>query len=231
MSDNQRKDTVPPTGWWYNNKIRKVNVVLKLMRFMGLCFGCALVFSGCSSLPVLTEPDPVPACVPTYKDSGLEGFSNVVVDFDFSDCVQGAMLVSKGVFGGVAVEAAYPVRNVVEREFLRMASDNFAVSTNNSPVDIVVHVSTMRMLLIRTQSTYSSDLSLTIKVFNSASDKSASIFRKTYRAKSTGSVEDDDEIPQCFYEAVQSIVSEFVTDISANRNLIRFFESRKNKGE
>lgn len=183
--------------------------------------------AGCSSMPVLMEPEPVPICVPTYKEKELEQFSHVVVDFDFSDCAQGAMLVSKSVFGGASIEAAYPVRQLVEREFLRASSDNFDVSVNNVPADFVVHVATMRMVLVRSQYTYTSDLSLSVKIFASGGGDRP-IFKKTYKTKAFGS-SNDDEIPQCFYEALQNMVSEFISDMASNRTVIRYLNGIKTK--
>lgn len=190
-----------------------------------------LIMSGCSSMPVLKEPDPIPICISSYKDSELEKYSNVVFDFDFSDCAQGAMLVSKSVFGGTSIDAAYPVRELVEREFLRASSDNFKVPDNNTPADVLVNIATMRMVLVRSQYTYTSDLSLAVKVFASelrGSDRP--VFKKTYKAKAFGS-SNDDEIPQCFYEALQTIVSEFVEDIASNRSLARLFAEKTTKKE
>lgn len=204
---------------------------MKKLFYFIMCPAISLVgLSGCSSIPVLEEPDPVPICVSTYKEPEFEKFSNVIFDFDFSDCAQGAMLVSKSVFGGSSVEAAYPVRQLIEREFLRASSDNFKVSTNNVPADFVVHVATMQMVLVRSQYTYSSTLSLSVKVFASGgSDRP--IFKKTYKTKAFGS-SNDDEIPQCLYEALQNIVLEFISDISSNRTFVRHLNSIKmKKGE
>ena len=202
---------------------------MKIGLFYSGMFLAAVFAVGCSSMPVLTEPDPVPICISTYKDSELEKFSNVRFDFDFSDCAQGAMLVSKSVFGGASIEAAYPVRQLVEREFMRAAFDNFTVPTNDVPADVVVQVATMRMVLVRSQYTYTSDLSLSVKVFAYRGSDRA-IFKKTYKAKAFGS-SNDNEIPQCFYEALQNIVSEFISDMSSNRALIRCFNGIITKKE
>ena len=75
------------------------------------------------------------------------------------------------------------------------------------------------MVLVRSQYTYTSDLSLSVKVFASGgSDRP--VFKKTYKTKAFGS-SNDDEVPQCFYEALQNMVLEFISDISLHRTFIR----------
>lgn len=179
-------------------------------------------------MPVLTEPNQIPLSVASYKAHELEGKSeNVSIAIDVTDCVEAAMLVSKGVFGGTSVEAAYPVRNAIEREFKRVIADNFCEPSDGQE-DLVLRLSTMRVLLTQTHSTCTSDLSLSVRLMNPA-EGNAPLFRKTYRGKASGRMNDDEEIPNCFYEAIQSIAEEFVTDISSNRKLVWYLEGKNNK--
>lgn len=200
---------------------------MKLFRIVLGATSVALMLSGCSSLPVLDEPNPIPMSVSSYKAHELQGKSDQVsVALDVADCVEAAMLVSKGVFGGTSVEAAYPVRQAIEREFQRVIDDNFCEPVDGKD-DLILRVSTMRVMLTQTRFTYTSDISLTVRLMH-PDESRAPLFRKTYRAKSSGSMDDDDEIPNCFYEALQSIAENVATDLASNKKLVWYFEGVQN---
>lgn len=188
----------------------------------------ALAVAGCASMPELDEPEFIPVAVSTYKTGELGSkAAGVPVSLDVTDCVEAALFVSKGAFGGSSVEAYYPVRTVIEREFSRVISDNFHAAEYGEDAAILLSVTTMRVLLTKRRSKVSSDVSLTVRLLKPDSGRSP-LFRKTYRAQSSGPMDDEGTVPLCFYEAVQHIAEEFAGDISSNWNLVSYFESTSN---
>ena len=184
-----------------------------------------LFAAGCSSLPELEEPDPIPVCIASYRASELIGKAeHVAVALDVDDCVEAALLVSKGVFGGSSVDAAYPVRVGIEREFLRVIDQNFCEPTGGDHLKI--RVSTMRVLLTKSGRTCTSDVSVTVRLMHSDETRGP-LFRKTYRVKSSSRSDDEDLVPKCFYESVQNIAEQFVTDVASNRNLVWYLEAKQ----
>lgn len=189
-----------------------------------------LVLAGCASMPELDEPEIIPVAVATYKAGELGSkASGLAVTLDVTDCVEAALLVSKGAFGGSSVEAYYPVRRVIEREFARVIDDNFHQTEFGEETGLFLSVTTMRVLLTKRMGKVSSDVSLAIRILHPDGTR-APLFRKTYRAQSSGPANDDETIPLCFYEAVQRIAEDFSVDISTNWNLVSYFEAKAKKG-
>lgn len=200
---------------------------MKSFLFVGLPAALALAaLAGCSSLDVLSEPDPIPVTVNTYAAMEFGNATRgVAVGLDLSDCVEHAMLISKRPFGGSSVDAQFPVQDVVRREFAKCIDQNFHATRPGEMDDVRLKVTTMRILLTDRFTKVTSDVSLNIKVIHPDGTR-APLFRKTYRSQTYGPMDDDDEVPTCFYRSVQEIVSEFVTDISANPNLVEYFKGK-----
>lgn len=194
------------------------------------CSLIALAFAGCAVMPELDEPECIPVAVATYKTGELAAkASGVAVSLDVTDCVEAALLVSRGAFGGTSVEAYYPVRRVIEREFARVITDNFHHTEFGEEAALSLSVTTMRVLLTQRKGKISSDVSLTVRLLHPDGTRSP-LFRKTYRAQSSGPKTTDGTVPQCFYEAVQRIAEDFSVDLSSNWNLVSYFESKSKKG-
>lgn len=200
---------------------------MKSFFFTGLPAALALAaFAGCSSLSVLSEPDPIPVTVNTYAAMEFgEATHEVAVALDLSDCVEHAMLISKRPFGGSSVEAQFPVQEVVKREFDRCIDQNFHATRPGERDDVRLKITTMRILLTDRFTKVTSDVSLNIKVLHPDGTR-APLFRKTYRSQTFGPMDNDDEVPTCFYRSVQQIVSEFIAEISANPNLVEYLKGK-----
>ena len=186
--------------------------------------------AGCSSMPELHEPKRIPMAVATYRAGELGSrASGLAVTLDMTDCVEAALLVSKGAFGGSSVEAYYPVRSIIEREFARFINDNFHHTEFGERATLQLSVTTARVLLTMRMGRVFSDVSLSVRLLHPDGTR-APLFRKTYRAQSSGPVCNDDTVPQCFYEAVQRIVEDFSVDIATNWNIVSYLEAESKKG-
>lgn len=187
------------------------------------------LFAGCASLPVYEEPEEIPRAIATYQDEKLgEATKKIAVNLDFHDCVEAALIVSKGAFGGSDIEAEMPVKPIVKREFERMTDDNFHETAMDEESDLTIKVSTMRILMTRKFRKIEADISINVKVLHPDGSR-APIFKKTYRSKTFCPVSDDDVVPTCFYQAVQQIAADVVTDLSSDRNVYQYLRAKGQK--
>lgn len=187
-----------------------------------------LAFTGCASLPVYDEPDEIPRSVSTYRDESLREIAkDIAVNLDFNDCVEAALLVSKGVFGGSDIEAELPVRQIVAREFGRMVTDNFHETAMDEQCDLKIKISTMRILITRKMNKVDADVSINVKLVH-PDETRAPIFRKTYRSK-TFCPSCEGVVPSCFYQAVQQVVADVVTDFVSDRNVYQYLKAKGQK--
>jgi hypothetical protein len=99
---------------------------MKNFYFYFVALVAALMVAGCASDRMLREPESIPAFVTEYTTSRLGvRTSGIPVSIDLEDCVESAMISSRGLSGGTSTLGFFPVKNVVHRELQRIVSDNF----------------------------------------------------------------------------------------------------------
>lgn len=190
---------------------------MKLRTFAALAF--LTLFCGCASDRLLKEPDAIPAYVDAYTTDRLGArTSGIPVSIDLDDCVENAMISSRGLSGGTSTMGFFPVKGVVKRELARIVSDNFRMVLPDEQPLVELKVSSALIIVRESWSNISSEMELQFEMLNPHHDDKPYFSRK-YRKKCKGRIENKKIVPLCVYETVQTIVKNFVDDISKDPSL------------
>ena len=177
------------------------------------------VICGCSTPGQLKEPAEIPQLVQTYKIDGLGSKTgDVPVALDLEDCVERAVMVSKGMTGGSSVAGNFPVRGIVEREFQKVIVANFRTVMPDEQPKMTLHISSNSIRVMRSWSKVNCEMEFDIELVDPATNRKP-YFRKRYHKTSEAITKHKDEIPACIYSCLQHVAEDFIRDVSKNRSL------------
>lgn len=183
--------------------------------------------SGCAGISVMSEPEPIPSCaIEDYQAKALsERKPRHVMAFDYSGCVEDAVVSSSGFSGKTSICGTFCARKIIEREFGRAARANFALVSPGQKADGVVYVEAEKLLVSKSWSKYTAEVVFDVEVFSLSAAARQRIFRKKYRVKDMSQEKGGDEtVPLCVYSCMQQVVKQFVDDLAMCQgiaNLIR----------
>ena len=187
-------------------------------------------FSGCATDRMLKEPDAIPAYVQEYTTERLGArTSGIPVSIDLEDCVESAMISSRGLSGGTSAMGFFPVKDVVRRELARIVSDNFRMVLPDEQPMVELKLSSALIVVKESWSNISCEMELQFELLNPHhADKP--YFSRKYKKLCTGRLENKKIVPLCVYETVQKIVKKFVDDVSKDSSLAARLESLSPSG-
>lgn len=194
----------------------------------GIGFLLMTLFSGCAGVCVMTEPEPIPSCaIEDYQAKALaERKPRHVMAFDYSGCVEDAVVSSSGLSGKTSISGVFCARKIIEREFGRAAKANFTLVAPGQKADGVVYVETEKLLVSKSWSRYSTDVVFDIEVFSMTPAGRQRIFRKKYRARDKSQERGCDEaVPRCVYACIQQVVKQFVDDLAICQGIANFIKN------
>ena len=174
---------------------------------------------GCSTPGQLKEPAEIPQLVETYKIDGLGNKTgDVPVAIDLEDCVEWAVMVSKGMIGGYSVAGSFPVRSIVEREFQKVIVANFRTVMPDEQPKMALHISSNAIRVMRSWSKVYCEMELVVELVDPTSNRKP-YFRKRYNKTSESISKHKEEVPACIYSCLQHVAEDFIRDVSKNRSL------------
>jgi hypothetical protein len=198
---------------------------MKNFYFYFVALVAALMVAGCASDRMLREPESIPAFVTEYTTSRLGvRTSGIPVSIDLEDCVESAMISSRGLSGGTSTLGFFPVKNVVHRELQRIVSDNFRMVLPEEQPMVELKVSSALIIVRESWSNINCEMELEFALLNPHHDDKPYFSRK-YKKKCVGRLENKRIVPLCVYETVQKIVKQFVGDVSKDPSLAARLES------
>lgn len=196
----------------------KVNLIV-LLSLLLFSFGCK------GPAPYLLQPTRIPVFISSYKSTMLQQAKNIPCSLDAVRCAENATMQRVTLSGMREGESVYPVREIVTGEVVSMIDANFRRPNLGESARLEIQAETQRVILERDGDELSFNLVMTMRLLNSK-ELDKPYFVKVYSVRTAGVLDDDyDHVPPCVYEAVQKVVSGFVTDISSdNARLARIVE-------
>lgn len=184
-----------------------------------VAFVLLALLCGCASDRLLKEPGAIPAYVEKYATDRLGvRTSGIPVSIDLEDCVENAMISSRGISGGTSTMGFFPVKGVVKRELERIVSDNFRMVLPDEQPLVELKVSSALIIVRESWSNISSEIELQFELLNPHHDDKPYFSRK-YKKMCKGRLENKKIVPLCVYETVQTIARDFINDVSKDPSL------------
>jgi hypothetical protein len=191
----------------------------------------AIFLCGCATDKMLQEPDAIPAYVVEYTTSRLGArTSGIPVAIDLEDCVESAMISSRGLSGGTSTLGFFPVKTVVRRELERIVSDNFRMVLPEEQPMVELKVSSALIVVRESWSNINCEMELQFELLNPHHNDKP-YFSRIYKRQCKGRLENKRIVPLCVYETVQKIIKKFVDDVSKDPSLAARLESLSPSGE
>lgn len=183
-----------------------------------------VILAGCTGIPVLLEPNPLPVRGRGYQVPSLSELKpRYVMAFDYLGCIEDAVVSSCGFSGKTSIAGRFGVRKIVEREFGLAGSANFASAEPGRKADGVVYVEMEKLAVSKSWSNYSAEAVFDIEVVSLAVAGRQRIFRKKYRVSDVSHEKGGDEkVPLCVYSCVQQAVERFVDDLAMCQDIAEF---------
>ena len=174
----------------------------------------SLALSGCG-ISVLREPLDIQRDAQAYVVPALaERNPRYVISFDYSGCVEDAVVASEGMSGASSVSAMFGARKIIRDEFELVQEANFVAPAPGLVSQGVVFVETEKVLVDKSWSTYTVEMVFDIEVVGIVGGRRQRIFRKKYRVSDKSREKEKDLVPQAFYGCVQQVAKEFAEDLS-----------------
>lgn len=173
-----------------------------------------LALSGCG-ISVLREPLDIQRDAQAYVVPALADRNpRYVINFDYSGCLEDAVVASEGMSGSSSICATFGARKIIRDELELVREANFVAPAPGLVSQGIVFVETEKVLVDKSWSTYMVEMVFDIEVVGIAAGHRQRIFRKKYRVFDKSREKENDLIPQAFYGCVQQVAKEFVEDLS-----------------
>ena len=185
-------------------------------------FAFGVVFAmlaGCSTPEFLAQPADIPLFVTSYAVPELKGMNNANCSLNLVNCAPEAMLAKVSFSGSRIPESRFPVRDIVDAEFNAVIKANFALVSAGEQPKLEMKVESRRLILERDGDDLSFNLSLAVKLIHPTRDDKP-FFSKVYSVRTFGVRENETNVPNCVYEAVQRIAMAFVRDVAKDKSLV-----------
>ena len=170
----------------------------------------SLCMAGCVSVGKIPEPDPAPS-LKSYA-------SNIAMDTKFHvvEYVPPANSFSSPVMrvnpiGELVSDGYVESREIIAREFGKVARSNFAMPTGSDDVIAIFDVSIDRMTMRRVGKVVNANLEVTIKVCRKGNGGEVA-YCKHFSATSHEEWLDSSLVPTSFYVALHRVIHDFLTD-------------------
>lgn len=186
----------------------------------GFALVLAALAAGCSTVEMLPEPKTIPMTVDSYGIRGLsERIGDVPTALEISECVDSAVITSRGFSGVASIVACFPVRKLVEREFGKVVAVNFRPPLPDEEPRLQIRVRTRRIGVERVHSKVACDMNFDIELTDLRGERKQ-IFRKSYRMSASGVQRNKEVIPDAVYACVQNLARDVLEDVSKSELVI-----------
>lgn len=196
------------------------------MRTFGIVLGLLLgLAAGCSTVLELRQPRQVPVFVPSFESAGLRAkTSDVPCALNGINVPKVATVSVIGCSGRRTPGPEYPIGDIVADEFQRVLFLNFGSAAPGKKARLELRLDPQKLILERDGNDLVCDVLIFVQLLN-PDHQDKPYFSKAYGVKTIGTMMDEETVPDCVYEAVQKIASQFVNEIGRDaQSLARLAE-------
>ena len=192
---------------------------MRIPKYAAVLSAIAIV-GGCADIGPLVQPSNVPVYINTYKVPSLSGrVSDVRCSINLVNAVENAVIGEKALSGKTFPGQAFPVRGILKTEFETLVKENFSLVAGEDQPHLELKVETQKVILTLDGKKYRFAYAAAIKLLDPRHEDKP-YFSKIYSATTRGRRVSDTEVPGCVYEAIQTTVADFISDLARDKSLI-----------
>ena len=192
---------------------------MKIIKLAAVVAGLGIV-GGCADLGPLQQPANVPVYINAYKVPSLAArVKDVRCSLNLVNAVETAVVGEKALSGKTFPGQEFPVRSILRAEFETLVKENFSLASGGDQPHLEIKVETQKVILTLDGSKYRFDYSAAIKVLDPRHEEKPYL-SKIYSATVRGRRVSETEVPGCVYEAIQTTVADFISDVARDKSLV-----------
>ena len=196
------------------------------MRRLGNIACLLLVLSaGCSTVTELRQPRKVPVFVSSFESAALRAkTADVPCILNGINVPMVATVSEIGFSGRRTPGPEYPIGDIVANEFQQVLVHNFGPVEAGTKARLELRLDPQKLILERDGNDLVCEVSIFVLLLN-PDHQDKPYFSKTYAVRTIGTMMDEETVPECVYEAVQKVASQFVCEIGSDpQSLARLAE-------